>query len=433
MGHTRTQSSRRLLLPKVAAGQVRVLTGPARGEVMAIGATPLVIGSGEGASLVLDDGKVSRKHCEVRLGARGFLVKDLGSRNGTFFEGSAVHELAVPPGAILRVGSTHLALSAVDAPATATLSDRTRFGGLQGASLPMRRAFRSLERAALSDAPVLLVGETGTGKELAARGLHAEGERRDAPFVVVDCAAASAELLRDALFGHQRGAFTGAVADVPGALERANGGTVLFDAIEELPLELQPLLLRAAERHEVTRAGASKPVTVDVRWVAATRGDLASLVVEGRFREDLYHRLAVLEVALPPLRARKEDLPALIATLAAEVGLADVPAGSNLAALVQHGWPGNVRELRNVLARAASGAPLSVTPAKAREAAEGTGFHAQRKRALQSFERGYLEKLLVEQQGNLKAASRESGIERTQLKRLLERYGISRRKGDGSE
>ena len=416
---------------------VRVLDGADKGAQRELKPkVPVVVGSESACDLKLDDPKVSRQHCALTLGRYGFVARDLGSRNGTWFEGSRVGEVALPAGAILRVGDTHLALETLEQAVTLEPSAKTSFGALTGQSLAMRRAFALLERAAASDAVVLLTGETGTGKELAARAVHAASPRAKGPFEVFDCGAVAPALLHDALFGHHKGAFTGATDSRPGAFARAGGGTLFLDEVAEVPLALQGVLLRALEEREVLPLGAPAPVAVDARIIAATRKDLAEEVVAGRFREDLYYRLNVLTVTLPPLRARKGDLPLLCAALLDELG-ASRPGpveGPNLARLESHRFPGNVRELRNVLERAvvrkdtpftALELQLDAPPAPPPGAAPDDGsFQEQRQHALGEFERGYLQNLLREHQGNIKAASRASGIERTQLKRLMRKHGL---------
>ncbi len=415
---------------------MRVLDGDDRGAQRELKAkAPVVVGSDVACDLVLKDPKVSRRHCELALGRYGFVAKDLGSRNGTHFEGSRVGEIALPAGAILKVGDTHLALETQDQAVGIEPSPRESFGGLVGKSVAMRRAFTLLERAAASDATVLLAGETGTGKELAARALHAASARAKATFEVFDCGAVAPGLLHDALFGHARGAFTGAAVEKPGAFVRAAGGTLFLDEVAEVPLALQGVLLRAIEEREVLPLGAEAPVAVDVRIVAGTRKDLAEEVVAGRFREDLYYRLNVLTVTLPPLRSRKGDLPTLVSALLRELGLLEPGGvdGPNLARLESHRFAGNVRELRNVLERALvhgarSFAELSLSldaaPSTAATAPADGSFSELRSAALGEFERGYLVGLLKEHSGNIKAASRASGIERTQLKRLMRKHGL---------
>jgi len=302
----------------------------------------------------------------------------------------------------------------------------------------MRQLFALLERIAPSEASVLVLGETGTGKELCAEALHAHSLRKARPLVVVDLAAVQPNLIESELFGHVRGAFTGAVSDRAGAFERADGSTLFLDEIGELSSELQPRLLRALERGQVKRVGANDYRTVNVRVVAATNRDLLSLASEGRFREDLYHRLAVLAVRLPPLRERRDDVPMLVQALLQQLGRPGAIGPATLARLGAHDWPGNVRQLRNVIERAVSLSPgagevppeLLVLPedrsAPTPSSSSGLPFKEAKERLIEAFEREYLEGLLSRCGGNVSRAAREAGIDRVYLHRLLKRYALAR-------
>ena len=428
---TKTSTAAEAFL-RIDEGVARIVDGADRGRSFRIGGEPLVIGSGRGAGAVLRDSRVSRRHCQVTLTPYGFQVRDLDSRNGTWFEGSRVGDVTVPPGAILKLGRTHLALGAAADAATLEPSRATCFGALIGRSVVMRRIFTLLERAAATDATVLLGGESGTGKELAARGIHLAGARRRGPFEILDLAGVAPPLLASELFGHERGAFTGAANARAGVFERAHGGTLFLDEIGDLPLELQPALLRVVDSGTVTRLGSNAPLAADVRIVAATRRELAEEVVAGRFREDLYYRLQILPIVLPPLRARREDLPLLIDALLRELGVASpgAIAGPSLQPLLEHPFRGNVRELRNVLQRALA---LAGGPAPFAELAldldadggrEEGSFQAQKREVVDRFERDYLRDLMDANDGNIKQAARASGMDRTQLKRLLRRHGL---------
>jgi DNA-binding NtrC family response regulator len=308
-----------------------------------------------------------------------------------------------------------------------------------GDSVAMRRVFAVLERASSSSAPVLLLGESGTGKELAARAVHERSPRKNGPFVVFDCGAASETLIESELFGHKRGAFTGADADRPGAFARAHGGTLFLDEIGDLPIALQPKLLRLAEQGEVTPLGARASERYDVRLVAATHRDLWAEVARGAFRGDLYYRLAVVEVRLPPLRERAEDVPALARTFLESHGVRvespNLPAFHRLAA---YGWPGNVRELRNVLMRAVALAPANPRfedlPILLRPDSAGGGdpplaradlaYHEKKAAILARFDRDYLSDLMRREGTNLAQAARVAGLERKYLYKLLARAGL---------
>jgi two-component system, NtrC family, nitrogen regulation response regulator GlnG len=296
----------------------------------------------------------------------------------------------------------------------------------------MRQLFTLLARAAVSDTPILVNGETGTGKEVCAEAIHARSPRATGPFVVFDCAAVPAALIESELFGHARGAFTGAHLSRHGAFVQAHGGTLFIDEIGELPLELQPRLLRAIDRQQVKPLGAAGYREVDVRVVAATHRDLREEVAHKRFREDLFHRLSVLQVLLPPLRKRKQDIPALVAELLGPQGPAVTP--SALALLVEHEWPGNVRELRNVLERARSLAQKSGALTPTELGFEGAavdetreGFHAAKDRLIATWERGWVTELLKRAQGNVSRAAKLGQLDRVSLHRLMKKHGIAAR------
>jgi DNA-binding NtrC family response regulator len=298
----------------------------------------------------------------------------------------------------------------------------------------MRRVFEVLSRVAPSDSTVLVGGETGTGKEEAARALHAASPRAAGPFVVVDCGAIPGTLLASELFGHDKGAFTGATSARPGAFERAAGGTLLLDEVGELSVDLQPQLLRAIERREIRRLGAGDVVPVDVRILAATNRDLRRDLNAGRFRADLYFRLAVVEVEIPPLRDRTSDLPLLVSRLSAEIeartGLRPPnPDAAEMERLAKHAWPGNVRELRNWLERAAlvgAGRDLeAVTPSKA-PSGGSLPYREAKAAVVDRFERAYVEEVLARADGNVSRAARDAKMDRTHLIELIKKHGIGR-------
>jgi DNA-binding NtrC family response regulator len=324
-----------------------------------------------------------------------------------------------------------------------------RYHDLVGASPAMRGVYRLVQRAAPTRATVLVTGESGTGKELVARALHAAGPRARRPFVALNCAALPAELAEAELFGHVRGAFTGAVHDRAGLFEAADGGTLFLDEIGDMPLGLQAKLLRVLEAGEVTRVGATRPVAVDVRVVAATHRGLDALVAAGRFRDDLRYRVAVLTVELPPLRERREDVPALAAHFLAHFAERHAVPPRPLAddarrALLAHDWPGNVRELRNAIERAllladgdaiaaadlpaeVRGSTAPLRPAEA--AAADLPFVEARRRALDAFDRAFLAAALERHGGNVSAAARVLGLHRPSLQKLIARLGL---RGDGA-
>jgi DNA-binding NtrC family response regulator len=428
--------------------RLRVVFGPDAGALVVLPKVGVVLGADAGCDVVLADAAVSGRHATVVPSDSGFEVKDLGSRNGTWLDGVAITQATVPAGAMLRLGTTlvHLlpAEEAVDVPP----SDKPSFGAMVGESLAMRRVYAILERASRSSAPILLLGESGTGKELAARAVHDHSPRKGGPFVVFDCGAASESLVESELFGHKRGAFTGAHAERTGAFALAHKGTLFLDEIGDLPLSLQPKLLRMLERGEVTPLGARRSETYDVRFVAATHRDLWAEVGRGTFRGDLFYRLAVVEVHLPPLRQRSDDVAGLVATFLLAAGSpADGVAGPALDRLRSYAWPGNVRELRNVVTRGVAlsppGATFAQLPILLRPAANvadpsplavaDVPYHEAKDALVARFDREYLTDLLKRSEGNLAQAARIAGLERKYLYRVLERAGIQARSKDDDD
>jgi len=421
--------------------RLRVLAGPDAGLELDLPPIGVVIGADKGCDVALADPSVSGRHCTVSPTAAGFVVADLGSKNGTTIDGVAVGKVTAPPGVILRLGHTLIQLLPADEVVAIPPSTRDHFGGLWGDSPAMRQVFAILERAASSDASILFLGESGCGKELAARAVHDMSPRKDGPFVVFDCGAATETLIESDLFGHVKGAFTGAAGDRQGAFAAAHGGTLFLDEIGDLPIGLQPKLLRLLEAGEVIPVGGRKPERYDVRVVAATHRDVFGEVARGGFRGDLYYRLAVVEVHLPPLRQRKEDLARLVALFLERAGAGHLAAdigGPALARLAGYHWPGNVRELRNVITRAVALAgpartfgelPILLRPtmAAADEAPPiraDRPFHDAKQDVVDRFERAYLTDLLRRSDGNLSAAARAAGLERKFLYKLLERAGL---------
>jgi DNA-binding NtrC family response regulator len=415
-----------------------VRSGPDAGKVYESSGERVVVGTHESTGLVLTDATVSRFHCEIAVNDGLVHIADLGSRNGTLLDGVSVLSAHLHDGAVLTLGRSEIAFELGAGRVEVPTLEQSRFGLMVGRSPAMRAVFALLESAARSSATVLLLGETGTGKDAAAESIHREGDRSDGPLVVVDCAGMPPALIESELFGHERGAFTGADRTRLGAFEAASGGTLLLDEVGELPLELQPKLLRVLESRTVQRVGTTQRVPVDVRVIAATNRNLKSDVNAQRFRPDLYYRLAVLEITLPPLRERREDLQLLVEELLARRdGGAAPPAlvrGPSFARqLADHDWPGNVRELRNYLERClaleravpldgedpADAAREDPPPIDARQPIRGA-----RERWVRYFERRYLEDLLAHHGGNVSAAARAAGVTRIHLYRLLTRAGL---------
>jgi len=428
--------------PPVAAKLV-VVAGADEGTERALD-RPVVVGSDPASDLVLADPAVSRRHASFASVGGRFVVADLGSKNGTFLGEARLHRAEVPLGAVVSIGNSAIAIQARWHVREVAPSASPRFGELLGRSVAMREVFAILERVAPADITVLVEGESGTGKELVARSIHQASTRATAPYVVFDCGAVPGELAESELFGHRKGAFTGAATDRAGAFVRADGGTIFLDEIGELPLDLQPKLLRVLETGELRPVGSDEPRRVDVRVVAATNRDLQAEARRGRFRGDLLYRLEVVKVRIPPLRHRPEDVQDLVAHLCAgKLPVGDAIAGDNLARLQSYSWPGNVRELRNTLLRALAlatkpGAPparfgdlvFNLGPAPDAPSSLGMDFPGvssplpykeAKGQLLASFERAYVEALMERHGGNVAQAAAAAGLSRKHLYELLHR------------
>ena len=331
-----------------------------------IGEAPLVVGSGPDCDVRLDDPHVSHHHAALSRGPNGIVLRDLDSSNGTRVANIAIKEAVLSSGAEIVVGTTRLRfeLGGESGKPARLMREPVgddelrdvpgRFGGAVGPGVAMRRVFALLARIAPTDLTITLIGETGTGKDVLARAIHEASPRKEAAFTVFDCTAVPPSLIESALFGHEKGAFTGATVARPGVFERAHGGTLFIDEIGELPLELQPKLLRALEQRQVQRLGAGTAQPFDARIIAATNRDLSAQVEAGAFRQDLFFRLSTAVLQVPPLRERLEDLPALVAHFLTLGGRALTVTPAALALLQGHPWPGNVRELKNVVDSAAA-------------------------------------------------------------------------------
>ena len=390
----------------------------------------IVIGSSPQADLVIEHDSVSRLHCEIALEKQGFVLRDLGSLHGTWIAGIRVREVVLTSEAYIDVGATEVSFGIVSGVSELSLYPEGRFGGLIGESEAMRTAFDRLARVATREITVLLEGESGTGKELAARAIHENSSRRDGPFVVVDCGAISPTLVESELFGHERGAYTGASHARPGAFVRAHGGSIFLDEIAELDLALQPRLLGVLERREVKPVGASEPIPVNVRVIAAGNRDLRRLVNEGSFREDLYYRLAVGCVRLPALRERTSDIPLLVSHLLEQHsqrdGVRHMLSEAVVRRLMLRPWPGNVRELRNVVDRlvAFGSEEIPLELSKGLSRGMDQPFKLAKAQIVQCFEREYLAKVLAQSAGNITAAAAAAGLDRVHFLRLLDRHGL---------
>ena len=457
---------------RVRRCRLEVTSGADRGLVRDLETAVIRVGARRGNDVQLSDAKVSGIHFEVCLEERGYRLRDIDSTNGTFVGGLRINDVYIPPGTVISVGGSKIRFDPLGESVEMPLSMRDRFGGMIGRSVKMRELFARLDKLAKSSATVLITGETGVGKELVAESLHEYSDRSNGPFEVIDCGSIPQNLIESQLFGHEKGAFTGATSSFAGVFERADRGTVFLDEIGELPLGMQPTLLRVLERHEVRRVGGTKTIPVDIRVVAATNRDLGVEVNRGRFREDLYYRLAVARVHVPPLRERRDDIPHLIDHI-----LANMPGGENaelspetVALMTRHDWPGNVRELRNVIERAVllaetpsneselsrMEAPPSepASPSEPRAGADERGrdtaepsdpdhttkphdinrlsvtidisrpFKDAKRDLVSEFERRYVSELLEAHDGNISKAAKAAGIDRMSIHKMLNRLKL---------
>jgi len=399
------------------------------------------VGAGPGNDLVLSDPTVSSAHFEIAVSERGFLLRDLGSTNGTTLNGVRIVEAYLPSETEITAGEVGISFKAAKETVESPLSENESFGSAVGRSPLMREIFARVERVAKTDATVLISGETGCGKEVIAFAVYDSSMRKEKPFVVVDCGAIAPTLIESELFGHEKGSFTGAVARRVGAFERASGGTIFLDEVGELDLSLQPKLLRALERREIQRVGGDAPIQADVRIIAATNRDLRSMVAKGDFREDLYYRLAVVTLSIPPLRDRREDIELLVDCFLTQLGKthADLPEGA-LQRFMDQDWPGNVRELKNAVERSVVlgeiAAPDSITrdvrhqQAAVQDLDLQTPFKDQKARLISDFEVSYTKALLEAHKGNVSAAARQAGIDRMSLHKLINKYELANPRRD---
>ncbi|HQP38078.1 MAG TPA: sigma 54-interacting transcriptional regulator [Polyangiaceae bacterium] len=415
--------------------RLTVVEGPDAGLTFDLDGTEparVLCGQSPACRLRLSDRQISRRHLALAIEGRSLRLTDLDSTNGTVIDGVRVLDAYLRGGELVRAGNSALRVDCLDSVAPARLSAATRFGKTLGASIEMRRLYPLCERLAASNVTVVIEGETGTGKEVLAESLHDSGPRANGPFVVFDCTAVPPNLVESALFGHEKGAFTGAIALHKGVFEQAHGGTLLIDEIGDLDPALQPKLLRVLERSEVRRVGGSRPIPVDVRVIAATRRDLDKEVQGGRFRDDLFFRLAVTRIELPALRDRHGDVRLLAEHFWNQLGGGPAPFPyQELRRFEDYRWPGNVRELHNAVAHLIAlgtlhphagavmdpaspppKAPAGPTDLVDDVLAEGLPFPAARDKVLQDFERRYVQWVLDKHGGNVRAAAAASGIAR---------------------
>ncbi|UQA56922.1 sigma 54-interacting transcriptional regulator [Polyangium aurulentum] len=411
-----------------------VVAGPSQGQRFTIAPhlpSRVFVGQSQTCDLSLDDRQVSRRHAAFELIGDRLRVTDLGSTNGTLVQGVTIMEALLSGGETVSLGATQILVERLAGEQPLRLPTAVRFGRTVGASPEMRALYPLCERLAASNVPVLIEGETGTGKEVLAESIHEMGPRKNGPFVVFDCTAVPPNLVESALFGHERGSFTGATEARRGVFEEAHGGTLLLDEIGDLELPLQAKLLRALERSEVQRVGSNRWVRVDVRILAATRRDLDHEIQAGRFRDDLFYRLAVARIELPPLRRRAGDVLILAQHFWRHLAGKDAPFPAEFARRIEdYAFPGNVRELHNAVARRVAlgevapvetrrpGAPASgVAPPSGGDFIDDTlaldlPLPRARERVVEEFERRYVQRVLAQHNGNVSAAAAASGIAR---------------------
>jgi DNA-binding NtrC family response regulator len=453
-----TVSTQRPSGQRVNGLRITVVGGPDAGLALVADQSKTIVGRSPAAEVRLSDPTASSFHVELSADPEGVAIRDLESLNGTLHQGARIGFGIVPSGSTLQIGSSMVRVE-LDVPLAATNHSRASFGELCGTSRMMRELFTLLERLAGTELALLIEGPTGCGKELAARAIHDASAHAAGPFVVLDCTAIPATLAESVLFGHERGAFTGATERRPGVFEAAGDGTVFLDEVGELPIDLQPKLLRALEQRQVVRVGSSQPIPVRARVLSATWRDLRARINQGTFREDLYYRLAQARVPLPPLRDRAEDIPLLVRHLLdrlPETGRsARHISAEALRELCQREYAGNVRELRHTVERAAMlAAGDTILPSdlafermlmgecrrsssaatEASDPGESIApppadaslpmFKEAKRTAIEEFERDYLARLLTRAGNNLSRASALAGVERHHLRDLLRKRGL---------
>ncbi len=429
----------------VREGRIRTSTGDPWIEV---GQDPVILGRNPACQIVVDDAKVSAVHVEFLATEDGVRVRDLGSRNGTYVGDVRIGEIVLAVAATLRIGTTSIQFEPAGLEKV-TVSNIPAFGPLVGQSEGMRHIFDRLGKIAATDLTLLIGGETGCGKELAARAVHDHSKRVDKPFVIVDCGSIPPTLAEATLFGHERGAFTGAIDRHISPFQEADGGTIFLDELGELPLDVQPKLLRALSERRVKSVGGSTYKPFDVRVIAATRRDLVRQVNQGAFRSDLYFRVAQVKVELPALRTRVEDVPLLVRSMLKDLGgerTYEAVTSTQLERLMRYDWPGNVRELRNAVQVAYAlheGGELDIAshlgalteggmhhesgaggPVNLAAAFAGSPFQDAKRDVLARFASDYFTHLAEESSGNVSEMARRAGMERAHVRTYLKRHKI---------
>lgn len=426
--------------------RLSINAGPDSGKELVSDKERIRVGAHTTNDLVLtEDRTASRHHFEIQYTERGYLLVDLNSTNGTFLDGKRVERAYLNAQSLIRAGSCGLIFNPIDEEVTVLPAEDSQLGDMVGQSVKMRQIFGLIKKIAPMDVSVIIQGETGTGKELVAQAIHENSSRKKGPLVVLDCGAIPPNLIESELFGHEKGAFTGAVSSRPGAFERARGGTIFLDELGELKMDLQPKLLRVLENREVRRVGGNDVIDIDCRVIAATNRDLVKEIQAGNFREDLFFRLSVIGIQLPALRQRRDDIPAITRKalsapdIVAQHGHKEfTPAAMQI--MQAYHWPGNVRELMNVVSHVltfSEGPLIDVNhlPARIQGQAkeqplpfnEHLSFKDAKEQLLENFEREYLSQVLKRCDGNISRAARESGLHRKSIERLVKKYQLDTR------
>lgn len=424
--------------------KLTVVNGPQKGEEFILTRPIIRVGTKSDNEIVIKDDTVSRTHFQITQSKDGYLCQDAESLNGVFINGIRVKEAFVSEGSIIRIGSTELKFLPMDETFEVVPSKKSRYANLIGGSMAMRKIYTIIDKIASSDVTVIIEGESGTGKELVAAAIHEKSKRNKKPFVVFDCSAVAENLIESELFGHEKGSFTGATGLRHGAFELADSGSIFLDEIGELNIDMQPKLLRVLENRSIRRVGGDRTMPIDVRVVAATNRHLESEVKQGNFREDLFYRLNVVPIFLPPLRKRKEDIPMIVEHFIEQHNeenpdrTCEGISTSAMELLLAYDWPGNVRELKNTISRAFSfmegkqilpdDIPERVRVPIARaelDIREDLGFKDAKEQWVASFEKQYLAEILKKNGFNISAAAKEAGIDRKSVQRLIRKYNLN--------
>jgi DNA-binding NtrC family response regulator len=436
---------------ELAQCRLVVIDGPDVGRQMTVDKPIVRIGSNEKNDLVLLDNTVSRFHCEIRRVRDEYLFIDRQSTNGCYLGDLRLVEGYLYPNCELLIGNCLVRFEPLVESIEIVPIKADQYGELIGSAEKMRKVYGLLDKVAPSELSVVIQGQTGTGKELVSRAIHQFSRRKDGPLVIFDCSAFPESLLESELFGHEKGAFSGAIRTHRGVFERAEGGTIFFDELGEMSVNLQPKFLRALESGEIRRVGGERTIKIDARVVSATNRNLLSMVEEGTFRQDLYYRLAKVTLNLPPLRERIEDLPTLCEHFIEQLKRrGNVPihvlgfGPEALLTMSRYDWPGNIRELKNVVERAAAfcegdliqpedlpgdicarlGMDASNKMSQSPSVTPGLGLKEAKELMVSNFERDYLVGLLKQYNMNISRVAREAGIDRRHVYRLMKKYEI---------